>query len=106
MKYLPCPSFKFNQEFVSLLESTEGDKRVLVYPVANGLRARTLSSSHQVVIEISGIYARIEFVENVATDALFVPYMQNKTMASTDVLAIVECVHGFFEGTWEIEKDA
>lgn len=105
MKYLLDPSFEFNNKLITHLESKEGDKRILVYPVARGLRMRNMVDTMRVCIEVSGVLARVEFTEVVPDDGFNTPYMKNASFAVTDTAVIAEQLMGFFEGKWEIAKD-
>lgn len=108
MKYLYSPAFQFTELFLKALNSyfDENKKRVMVYPVANGLRLRTLDMRKHAIIEVSGKMVYIDWEETVEVDEMMVPFTGNRSIfCHTDHHGAAEKVDGFFNGLWEIEKD-
>lgn len=108
MHYLYSPAFAYTEKFLDKLREhadTEA-QRVLVYPVANGLRLRTLNHNKHAIIEVSGAMVYIDWEENHEVNDMVVPYKGTRSVyCVASISDAVEKVHGFFNGTWKIETD-
>lgn len=107
-KYLISPIFEFSTKFINTLveRHVDEDKRVLVYPIANGLRLRTMDMYFYVTVEVSGEMVYLEFEERYEVDEMRVPYFKKVPYTTHDIELMVSKINGFFNKEWSIEKDA
>lgn len=106
-KFLISPAFSFSNDLIAHLSTgdmVEGYKRVLVYPITNGIRFRNLDSTLHVVLEVAGHTVNCEWTEYTIADGVNVPWDKKQTFAATDLTTIVSKIEGFFYGKWSIEK--
>lgn len=107
-RYLISDAFRLNQlllaEFPSP-EETEGQKRVLLYPITGGLRARNMCDQLVVIVEWQGVLAHVEFIERVGLDVADNDFTKKATFSITDMKHIAETIDGFFSRKWVITKD-
>lgn len=107
-RYLVSDAFRLNNLLLDRFpspEETEGQKRVLVYPITNGLRARNMADMLVVVVEWSGVFARVEFIKRMGLDVADHNYVKKTSFSVTDMTLIAETIDGFFSGKWEITED-
>lgn len=107
-KYLISPIFEFSTKFINALveHHVDEDKRVLVYPIANGLRLRTMDMRLYVTVEVSGSMVHLEFLEHYEVDETLLPYLKKVPYTIHDIVPMVSKINGFFNKEWSIEKDA
>lgn len=108
LKFLVGPGFKFATDLIGHLTSCETEapyKRILIYPITNGLRMRNLEDTLQVEFEVTGGAATAIWSETVRCGEMLVPYTKRQTFSPTDVLLIAEKIEAFFEGKWSIDKE-
>lgn len=100
-RILFSPAFKFNEDLVKWLSvnhnqpEDEGHKRVLFFPIAMGMRARTLCYTKVITIEITGTmaYMELQIVDDQNSDA--VP--EKKTYHIGDIPLIGQKILDFFK---------
>jgi hypothetical protein len=110
LKFLLSPAFNFTQDILGRLvtaaevESPYG--RIMVYPVANGLRLRNLADTKQLRLEVQGsmVYSEYTVLDPDETEddrELRGPLKITNSVA--DAAIIVEKLTDFFEGKWSIK---
>lgn len=110
LKFLLSPAFNFTQDILGRLvtaaevESPYG--RIMVYPVANGLRLRNLADTKQLRLEVQGSMVYSEYTildpdESEDDRELRSPVKITNSVA--DAAVIVQKLTDFFEGKWSIE---
>ncbi len=101
IRILFSPVFEFNEKLVKWLSVNhdqpegEGHKRVLFFPIALGLRARTMCHTKVMTLEVSGdkVYMELQIVDDHRVDD--VP--EKKTYYIGDVEKIGQKILDFFK---------
>lgn len=110
VKFLVAPSFSFANNLIAHLNGNDEVespyKRILVYPVTNGLRMRNLADTKQVVFEVQGhlVYSEYTVLDpDESEDTREARGPLKITNSATDISVIVQKLTAFFEGKWTIK---